>query len=380
MSTNNPNAPESMPTRSHTYLAAGFFSLITVVGAWQVMQSIHAVQFEKLPQSVLDFREGRLTGALEKAIDHQMPLRANLIAYANATRYMLTGGGGDQVRIGNDNWLFIAEELRYEPNAQANLAVRLKLLADTSQQLAAQGIPLVVALVPDKARIYDNKLGFASYPEFNRNRYGETLVQLRKLNVNTVDLLGPLTQTASQTEVYYRTDTHWNQVGAKIAATAVANKASALALDLDKVAFQTTESGSSVERSGDIIRLMGLETVPAALKPRPDIETPAVTKQTTAEASTGLFGDSAVPVVLIGTSYSLRGNFAGYLQEALSAKILSTAKEGGGFLQAASTYFADDAFKQNKPKLIVWEIPERFLYSKIEKESTWTKDVGLAAQ
>jgi alginate O-acetyltransferase complex protein AlgJ len=84
-----------------------------------------------------------------------------------------------------------------------------------------------------------------------------------------------------------------------------------------------------------------------------------------------------VPVVLTGTSYSLRANFAGFLQQALTAKVLNAAKDGGGFLLATTQYLKDDAFRSAKPKLLLWELPERFLYSPLVEEPQWLKNVGL---
>lgn len=132
------------------------------------------------------------------------------------------------------------------------------------------------------------------------------------------------------------------------------------------------------ERPGDLIRLMGLEQVPNALRPKPDQEAPDLTIEKGAgKAQQGLFGDSAVPVVLTGTSYSMRGNFQGYLQEFLAAKVLNTAKDGGGFLQAITAYLKDDAFKAAKPKVLIWEVPERMLRSPLEDEATWVAKSGL---
>jgi alginate O-acetyltransferase complex protein AlgJ len=73
----------------------------------------------------------------------------------------------------------------------------------------------------------------------------------------------------------------------------------------------------------------------------------------------------------------LRGNFHGYLQQELSAKVLNTAKDGGGLLQAGTSYLTDNAFQSSKPKILVWEVPERFLYSKLSDEATWLQKVGL---
>jgi alginate O-acetyltransferase complex protein AlgJ len=84
-----------------------------------------------------------------------------------------------------------------------------------------------------------------------------------------------------------------------------------------------------------------------------------------------------VPVVLTGTSYSLRANFHGFLQQELAAKVLNTAKDGGGFLQAATEYLKDESFRSSKPKVLIWELPERFLGMKLDDEAKWLQTVGL---
>jgi alginate O-acetyltransferase complex protein AlgJ len=84
-----------------------------------------------------------------------------------------------------------------------------------------------------------------------------------------------------------------------------------------------------------------------------------------------------MPVVLTGTSYSQRGNFHGFLQQALSAKVLNTAKDGGGFLHGATQYLKDEAFRSSKPKVLIWEVPERFLGAEPEGEEKWLQTVGL---
>ena len=64
-------------------------------------------------------------------------------------------------------------------------------------------------------------------------------------------------------------------------------------------------------------------------------------------------------VALIGSSYSVNANFAGYLQQALNAPLVNVAEAGGGFARAAQHYLNGKTFKETKPKLVVWEIPER---------------------
>lgn len=361
------------------YWAAGTLLCAVVAGFWQFSAACLQYAEMKFPVTWTDFREGRTTGTLEKQIDHHLPARTSLIAGANTLRYVLTQGAGDQVRIGRNDWLFLTEELQYDRLGASNMATRVKLLNDASISLAKKGVQLVVALVPDKARVHPEHWSSTGYPDYNGHRYPQALEQLGQTGVMVIDLLAPLQQAAKNNEVYYRSDTHWNQLGAKVAANAIAARLVPLKLQLDETRFATAVQATAIERPGDLIRLMGLEQMPNWLRPRPDIEIPEITTQTSADKPAGLFGDSAVGIVLTGTSYSLRGNFHGQLQQALSTKILNVAKDGGGFLQATGTYLNDDAFKSAPPKVLVWEVPERFLTMPLDKESDWLNLTHLSA-
>jgi alginate O-acetyltransferase complex protein AlgJ len=281
------------------------------------------------------------------------------------------------VRIGKEGWLFLTDELRFEVGGAAHMQARLKLFGEAAHALDRQGVKLVVALVPDKTRLYSQHLANGRYPDYNRTRYQDAIAGLRSNGAMTVDLLKPLTLAALQGDVYYRSDTHWNQTGAQVAAKEVSLAISKLGLEFEKTAFSTTSSGAETERAGDLIHLMGLDGTPKALRPRPDMETPVVTRLSSVDSSKGLFGEIVVPIVLTGTSYSLRGNFHGFLQQELSVKVLNTAKDGGGLLQAGTSYLNDNAFLSAKPKVLVWEVPERFLYAKLSDETGWLEKVGL---
>lgn len=358
-------------------LVALTFSCVMVIGAWQVIAAAVYSGGLEFPRTWMDFREGRSTGAIEKQLDQKLPARSALITAANTVRYLLTGSAGEQVRTGRDGWLFLADELRFEAEGNAHLQVRAALLGSAARRLEQRGVKLVVTLVPDKARVYSSKLASGHYPEYNRSRYQDALSALQIQGVTVVDLLQPLALAATQGDVYYRTDTHWNQNGAQVAAETVAREVQRIGLELEKTTFDSSTRGDPVERSGDLIRLMGLEGAPKALGPRPDLEALVVTRQTSADNAVGLFGDSLVPVVLTGTSYSLRGNFHGFLQQALVTKVLNAAKDGGGFLQATTQYLNDEAFRSAKPKVLIWEVPERFLPSKLDEEQKWLGKVGL---
>ncbi|MGQ0708774.1 MAG: alginate O-acetyltransferase AlgX-related protein [Rhodoferax sp.] len=375
-----PSPPQSALERWHQRLACAVLAAVVALGSWQMLCASGAwAQFD-LPQGMAAFREGKTTLALEKALERHMPQRESVIAFANALRYRITSGANDQVRLGAGGWIFLTEELRYERAGDAHQRARAELLAGAAQALAAKGSTLVVALVPDKARLYGAQLPGGAYPAHAQERYGAAVQQLRQAGVPVVDMLGALEQARGRGEVYYRTDTHWNQRGAQVAAQQIAAVVAPLVAQEPRSAFGTQASTDQpTERVGDLLRLMGLQEVPNAWRPVPDQERAETTTEQpgAAPGAAGLFGDVSVPVVLTGTSYSLRGNVHGYLQQALGLKVLNVAKDGGGLLQATEKYLRDDAYLQSPPKVLVWEVPERFLTLPLGEEAQWLSKAGL---
>lgn len=354
--------------------------LVMGIGATQAFMAWRKPSELALPATWEDFATGKTTHALATALDNKMPLRGDFIAVANGLRYRLLHGSIADVVIGRDDWLFLTEEFNYDGPAKQPFETRIKLITDARQALRAQGVDLLIALVPDKSRVYSKYLMTGKYPTYHASRYADALRELRQNHVNVVDLLTPLEAGRAGGATYYRTDTHWNQRGARIAADAIARVAFDGKPCDPATPFQTAATGPVAAHHGDLVRLLGLDHAISQLRPRPDLEAPMTTSEKPGSdaGGMGLFGDAGVPVVLVGTSFSLRGNFNGALQEAMQCRVLDSAQDGGGLLQSPSAYLTDEAFKQSKPKLLIWEIPERFLTLPLTKESTWLQDTGLA--
>jgi alginate O-acetyltransferase complex protein AlgJ len=81
-----------------------------------------------------------------------------------------------------------------------------------------------------------------------------------------------------------------------------------------------------------------------------------------ASGADDLFGEENLPnTALIGTSFSRNSNFVSFLERDLNTRIPNFAKDGGDFAGFANAYFANAAFTQTPPKLLIWEIPERVI-------------------
>ena len=319
------------------------------------------------------FLGGRTAGAVNYAMAHDLPIGDTLAMLGGMIRWRVFDSGGPQVTPGCDDWLFLTEELRPWPGGDAAMAKRAAALHTVAAALAQQGIALQVVLVPDKTRVERAHACGVPYSAQSIARYPAFKAMLNGLQV--VDVLAAY--DGVRNPLYYRTDTHWNDDGAAIAAAAVGAATDApIARDQP---FKTTLAPET-DRAGDLLRLMSLENMPdlpIKLRPLPDREQPPTTAPVNPPpAAGGLLDDAPVPeVALIGSSYSVNANFLGALEQALSAPVGQFAQAGGAFWGSARDYFRSPAFKETPPKLVVWEIPERVVNQPIgDEEAAFLRD------
>ncbi|EFH13508.1 alginate O-acetyltransferase AlgX-related protein [Teichococcus cervicalis] len=337
--------------------------LLLGLGAWQGIAALSTRQAEARLRPVMTadaFLDGRLTGAVNHVLAHLLPADATLRAAGGLFRWGLFGSGGPQLRVGCDDWLYLTEELRPWPRPEADMRARAEGLARAARALAERNITLLVAVVPDKARRHPEHLCGAPWSAQAQARHDAFMALLQARGLNALSLLPAL---RGADPAYYRTDTHWNQEGAAAAAAAIAaHLPPGVALAREQ-RFATTLEDTERNGPGDLLRLMSLDNMPDPFRPRPDREhraTTAALEGSEPAGGGGLLDETPAPeVVLLGSSYSLNGNFLGALQQALDSTVISFAQAGGGFSGAATSYFASEAFRDTPPRLIVWEMPER---------------------
>jgi hypothetical protein len=76
-----------------------------------------------------------------------------------------------------------------------------------------------------------------------------------------------------------------------------------------------------------------------------------------------LFGEEAVSLALVGTSYTRIDdwNFVGFLKEALQRDLVSVALEARGPFQSMNEFLAGPAAKSGELQTVIWEFPLRTL-------------------
>ncbi|HZK89338.1 MAG TPA: hypothetical protein VFC56_04245 [Stellaceae bacterium] len=318
---------------------------------------------------------GETTAAIAHFLQHANPLEDPLVTVDRVSSYLATGDLGARVRRGCGNWLFLADELVLHPDRAANAAGHLRMIEQVSAFLKSRNIGLAVVPVPDKSRIEAADLCGLDRPAAIATRLSDFAAQLGQAGIDTVDLSRPM--TAAGGEAYYRTDTHWNERGAKAAAAAVAAALRQAGLAPTQKAEFRVSTEPQRERVGDLIRLAGLDHVPYPLRPRGDEEAATVIEQSAA-GNVGLLDETPAPeLAVIGTSFSRRANFVPFLSLALTAPVDNRAEDGGGVANAAIAYFAKPEFKKSPPRAIVWEVPERMIEEPVPaSDQRWAEALG----
>ena len=307
--------------------------------------------------SLPELASGRVTEAQSRLLNEAL-LAGDLLAQtARIVDWLTIGDLGAQVRRGCDDWLFLREELDVQPHPETTIARRAHMVGQVAKILATRGISLVVAVIPDKSRIETAHLCKLRRPINLATRLERFNALASDHDVNVVNLNQVLSQLEG--ERYFRTDTHWNENGARAAADTLAQHLRDTGIAPPSDSPIEIKAGTKRERVGDLIRLAGLADVPLPLRPIGDWVAESEVIQPNA-VSDDLLGDMSGPsIVVVGSSYSRNANFIGFLSAALAAPIGSMAQDGAKFAGAATAYFANTAFKDIPPRVIIWEIPER---------------------
>ena len=306
---------------------------------------------------LLPFLSGKVVASFEKKFEENLVIRDQMVGIWGAVQYGIFKSGGKKVVVGTNDWLFTTEEFEHPENAGAAEKRLLAVAAKLKNYLAANNIELIVALVPAKARIYPEYLGRHHMPAARQNLYARTHSALTQAGIAVPDLAQIFISHKDTQPLYLRLDTHWTPAGALLAAETIAGIARGMTLE--KATFKTS-TGVPTPTDGDLEKYIKTGPLSPWLSPAPDMVTQATTEK---EPRGDLFADEIISVALIGTSYSAidKWNFEGALKTALQADVLNLADEGQGPLEPLAKFLKDTDISKTKIRLVIWEIPERFI-------------------
>jgi len=178
-----------------------------------------------IPASMSALRE--YPARFEHFFDDRFGMRNALVHFDHWTRAMVFGVSPvPKVLLGQSGWLyFTGEDAKAfdrwyrgsEPVSDAAIAATRDELVRRAAFLDGRGIPFVVVIVPEKYTVYPEFLpdwALARTARAPLDRLADELAAQPQLHF--VDLRGPLSRSKASERLYYKTDSHWNYLGASV--------------------------------------------------------------------------------------------------------------------------------------------------------------------
>ncbi|MFZ6689493.1 alginate O-acetyltransferase AlgX-related protein [Undibacterium sp. SXout11W] len=302
-----------------------------------------------------------ITGLAQK----NMHVWRDVAGTVRGLRMRYSSNYGPNIKPGCDGWLFLGDEFDERGKDVANGLLRIDILKAVAQELKQKQVRFQIVVVPDKSRIEQQHLCGQKRPDSFLLRKDRWISAAHQAGLSVLDFSEVLAKTPQDS--FYQTDSHWNEIGAASAANELAR-----VLNLKSTVQLPSVATVHQERLGDLLKIAGVNELPRFLRPATEIvqfsQIPPVPS-----AGSDLFDAAGLPdTVLIGTSFSLRGNFLGFLEYATGRQIANVAVDGGDFDQSGRQYFMSQAWHEQTPKIVIWEVPERMLEIPFKaREQAW---------
>jgi len=228
-------APAAHPVRD-ALLVGAFFVTLAAFAWFDPLhgRQVHTENRALAPWPTVELRADWFA-RFDAAFSDRFAARNALIAleHAISVRGFHSSPVGNVV-LGRDQWLYFAGEDGHAldrhfrgtmPFGDDMVRQLRDELERRRQYLAARGIAYVVSVAPDKATIYPEHL-----PTWITHMRAPTPLERtaellkRDPALHFVDLREPLLEAKRSRQVYYRTDSHWNYLGAIVAYEAIMNE------------------------------------------------------------------------------------------------------------------------------------------------------------
>jgi len=365
-------AVDGLARRAVRGLAAGIFVAICAAGPVTkvLLPPARTNAVVALPELALEnLLEGSFMKALERSLREVCPLTPLVRGLYCERLHELGWLDAPTVARGSDSWLFLREELAFDaPRFASESLLRKQVFELLQRRLDRKGVRVLVAIVPDKARIQRDRLGTLVYPSSREALTARLAQELRAAGFAVLDLAGTLAGHAKES-VWRARDTHWNGAGMTYAAQAVAAEISGLgwagSAGPEEVLVPLTATTEGV--LGDLVLQLGVRpqsTVARSLgEPREGY----------AVALPG--GGGVLParqpqakVALAGTSYSEQG-FDSLLALALARRVdTGSVHVAWPPVRCAIEALVRIESGELDPGVLVWEFPERLVLSEVWSE------------
>lgn len=166
--------------------------------------------------------------------------------------------------VGKEGWFFMSgEEIKTYSGTSLFTQNELNEFKDEmllrKKMAEENNAHFFIAIVPNKSNIYPEYMP-DHIIKTNGAGYGKQLLNfLQENNFPVIDLYTPLLNSKKDAELYYHTDTHWNNYGAFMACNAVLNEFGKYAPNVKPLDLRIYKPHTVIEEAGDIAKMFSME-------------------------------------------------------------------------------------------------------------------------
>lgn len=351
------------------FAASIFIAIVLAVPAYELAGGVWPGSGLDQPFSNDAIRRGEWTKAIEKDLSRRERVPGLIRGTYNEFMFRTFEHTPEEVLLGADGWFFLGASTRDfpVPLEKAALPRTAELIAATTRWFERNGTKVVVLFVPEKSSLLPDQVR-AAEPTFSP-MYDAGCEAFRAQRLAFIDPRPVLTKNGEP--LYFKNDTHWTSDGAVAAAQLVVDRIVAHYGSPDLVPGVAVD-GEIFQNGprlhvGDLVKMLGLKDG-GELERSLGVTTATIVGR---DAKTKGLLDSKQPedIVLVGTSYSHGYYLPSVFSALLDRRVENRAIIGRGPI-VPLLQVAQDALLGRRPfpKLMIWEVPERFLFVSAERD------------
>ncbi|MBK6939824.1 MAG: hypothetical protein IPH13_06385 [Planctomycetes bacterium] len=349
--------------------ASIFFAVVLAVPCYELAGGVWPGSGLDQPFSSDAIRRGEWAKAVERDLSRHERVPGLIRGTYNEFMFRSFQHTPHEVLLGADGWFFLGASTRDFPVALEKDALprTAELVASTVRWFERNGTKVVVLFVPEKSSLLPDQVR-ATEPTF-RPMYDASCDAFRAHGLGVIDPRPVLTKDGRL--LYHKNDTHWTSEGAVAAARLAADRivehyGGADAVPGAVIAGEITENAPR-RHVGDLVKMLGLKDG-GELELSLGVMTSTIVGR---EPKTQAILDSkeSEDVVLVGTSYSHGYYLPSVFSALLHRRVENRAIIGRGPIVPLLQVAQDSLLKRRAfPRLMIWEVPERFLFVSAERD------------
>ncbi|PZV17328.1 MAG: hypothetical protein DCF20_05685 [Pseudanabaena sp.] len=219
----------------------------------------------------------------ESFFNDHFGLRDQLTQLYSLYSIVLRSSSNPKVLIGLEDWLFyvnpaegdsLEDYRRNDPLTPEELRSWKIALESKYKLLKEKGITYLFIVVPDKYSIYPEYMPKHIRQVGKQTRLDQLIDYMQDSEVQVLDLRPALLAAKPQGQLFYKTDTHWNDFGAAIAHSEIIRTIQKIYPNLSPINYSFEDFVLREYKSGDIANMLNIsyflkEMVPELRKPLP---------------------------------------------------------------------------------------------------------------